>query len=321
MKNLILLIALVGVSFTSNAQLLIGNNKPLAYLNPALQNYDIEKGVVSLSYLPTPFLKEAIDPNYIAMAEFSLSEDLRLDGQYYKIENKYTSLNQFNIGLSYRLEMDKGNYIILGANVGTFNDKIKLAEFNKIFAPNRFEYTDTLSTGIDVGFGMAYDYNGFSMGLAFSKLNDPLVVSLPTPLLDSMSTSTNRIYLDSMIGQPREKSVFGVQNNINFVYTWDLNKKVNLIHSIHLQNLGLSGVDYMGFQNIAQFNKRHSLGIGVLYDGNIGGMLSAGYGITENIKLDVASFFIQDLNYNATSKAYESDGYTPSIEASVRFNF
>lgn len=296
----------------------ISNNKPLGYINPAIQNYDLNKGIISASYILSPFTKEATPDAFLALGEFKISEKFRVGVLASQYENRLSKNTNFKAYASYKLELEKGNYLVFGFDVGQYTDEAKLAEFNKVFVPNKFYYADSSlvgrSTGIELGFAMGYQYNGFSAGIAFSKLNRPAVHPFPLEVFDTMLVRKDTAVI-------LEESSFGIETNINIVYEWPVSQKVSLTHSLHIGNLGLGGFDYIGFQNIANINKKHSLGAGVFFNGSIGYMATAGFGFSENIKVEATSFFVEDSNFNETSRLYESNGLKPTIEVNLKYQF
>jgi len=184
MKRIVIVGLMATCSLVSLAQIsTVSNNKPLGYLNPAIQNYDLNKGVVSASYLLSPFTKEATPDGFLALGEFKLNNKFRVGLLASQYENRLSKNTSFKAYASYKLELEKGNYLVFGFNVGQYTDEVNLTEFNKVFARNKFYYADSSlmgkSTGIDLGFAMGYEYNGFSAGIAFSKLNKPAVHPFP----------------------------------------------------------------------------------------------------------------------------------------------
>jgi hypothetical protein len=316
----ILIVGLMAIcSLVSFAQIsTISNNKPLGYINPAIQNYDLNKGIVSASYILSPFTKEATPDAFLALGEFKISDKFRVGVLASQYENRLSKNTNFKAYASYKLELEKGNYLVFGFDVGQYTDEAKLAEFNKVFVPNKFYYADSSlvgrSTGIELGFAMGYQYNGFSAGIAFSKLNKPAVHPFPLEVFDTMLVRKNTTVI-------LEESSFAVGTNINIVYEWQVSQKVSLTHSLHIGNLDLGGFDYIGFQNIANINKKHSLGAGAFFNGSVGYMATAGFGFSENIKVEATSFFVEDSNFNETSRLYESNGLKPSIEVNLKYQF
>ena len=323
----IIVVAFVAISFMhAKAQLnMLSNNKPLGYLNPAFQNYDTDKGVVSISIsgLLNPLVKEEVPVAYLAIGEYKINEDFRIGLHSSSIENRLRSVSSTMLYGSYRLEMDKGNYLSLGVDIGRYAYAVKSNEFNKVLGPNKFTFGADSSgvgetVGLDFGLGFAYAYNGFFGGLDISKMNTPSGYPFP----ESQYTSPG----DSMV-QFKDTTInysegnFRPELGINLMYTWSASKNVSITHSLHAANINADGVAYIALQNFAEFNKRHSLGLGIFNNGSTGFIASAGFGFTENIKLEVTSFILDDFNFNEQSRLYESSGYRPSLEANIRFEF
>lgn len=299
----------------------ISNNKPLAFLNPALQNYDVNTGVASLSATVNPFVQEPSALNYLALAEFKLMDNLRVGLHGSKVDNRLNGNTTVKAYASYRLELEKGNYLLLGVDAGGYQDVFKPNEFNKVLAPNKFVYADTVETGLDLGFGLAYNYSGFTFGIGFSKLNSPPVIQFPESIWELNSDSTAWQLKDTTVNFTENSGTFGLQSNVNVMYEWEASDKLSILHSIQFGNIDLAGFDYIGFQNIANINNRHSIGLGGYYNGSFGFIATAGYGFTESIKLEATAFFAESLNYDTTLREYVSEGYRSAIEANLRFEF
>lgn len=327
----IVIVALAAMGFTfAQAQIsTLSNNKPLAYLNPAFQNYEIEKGVISLSGLLNPLAKEEVPLAYMGIGEYKVNENFRIGIHSSSVENRLSASTSTMVYGSYRLQLDKGNYLSIGLDVGRYSYALKNTEFNRVLGPNKFTFGEDSSSigetsGLDFGLGFAYAYNGFFGGLDFSKVNTPAAYPFPESFYEKAYTNTTprdsfARLKDTSINYDNSK--FGVEVGINLLYNWNFSKNVSITHSIHAANVDAEGVDYIALQNFAEFNKRHSVGLGIFHNGNTGFIASAGYGITEKIKLEVTSFFIDDLNFNDQTKLYESDGYKPTLEANLRFEF
>jgi hypothetical protein len=309
----------------------VSNDKPLAFLNPALQNSTMDKGIVSLSYIVNPLVKEATPGAFLAIGEFKVSDAFRIGFNASQVENRLSKSSSYMGYLSYRLELEKENYLIFGADIGSYTDVAKLGEFNKVWAPNKFVYAPDSSlsgkkTGLDYGIGVSYSYNGFTAGLAFSKLNKPAVYPFPLRYYEKYYFTVGGGGVDS--GYKLQdttialsEGTFGVESNVNLMYQWNASAKVKVTHSAHFGNIDLGGFDYAGLQNIVEINKKHSIGLGAFYNGDYGFIASAGVGFSEKIKLSATAFFQKDLNYDVATKKYVDDGFKPAIEANLRFQF
>ena len=89
MKKIITLCFFALLSSTSYAQLsTLSNNKPLGFLNPALQNYEMERGVVSASALVNPLAKESDPVNFLVLAEYKVNDKFRVGIHGSKVENR-----------------------------------------------------------------------------------------------------------------------------------------------------------------------------------------------------------------------------------------
>lgn len=332
MKNIITVVLLF-LGFAAQAQLsIVNNNKPLGFLNPAFQNYEMDKGVVSASYVINPFIQDKNPGDYLVLGEFKVSDQFRVGVHGSKVENRLNASTAFKGYLSYKLELEKGSYLIFGADAGYYTDKLKTKEFNKVYAPNKFIYEDTTSTGLDVGVGVAYQYNQLMIGFGFSKLNKPQVYNFPDPFYDFYVDTipvvgtddildTIYFFRDTTITTSAGQGNFGLQSNINATYEWDINDKLSLYHALHFGNVDLGGADFIGFQNILKFGDWHSVGAGVFYNGYTGFMLSGEYGLKSGIKLGVSTYFLEDLNYDIATSRYVNDGYKPIFEFNARYHF
>lgn len=301
----------------------ISNNKPLAFFNPAIQNSEIDKFIVSGSYITNPYVQEVTPNNYQVIAEFKVNDKFRLGVHGSKIENRLNLNESYKAYASYKLEMDKGNYLLVGVDFGAYTDLIKTGEFNKAFSPNKFVYSDTVAKGLDIGLGFAYKYNGLTAGLSFNKLNGPSIVPFPEPQLVwvRQGRDSSLAFMDTTVMDKPEKVKYGLGSNVNILYEWKAGEKVQIIHSLHFGNIDLTGVDYTGFQNFVVINKQHSVGLGVYNNGSTGYIASLGIGVTNNIKLEGTAFFYDDFNWDATRQVYVSDGLKPAIEINARFQF
>ena len=112
MKNIVTALLLLSRLSLSAQLSVISNNKPLSFLNPALQNYSMEKGVVSASVIASPFVQEQPELNYLALAEFKVNDDFRVGIHGSKAANRLNSNTTFKAYGSYRLELEKENYLI-----------------------------------------------------------------------------------------------------------------------------------------------------------------------------------------------------------------
>ena len=304
----------------------VSNNKPLAFLNPAIQNYDVDKGVLSASYNINPLTLEDNPASFLALAEFELKDGFRLGMHASQYENRLSKSTSVMAYGSYRLELEKGNYLILGADIGGYSETTNSTEYNKVLSPNAFFYDSDssvlgTSSGLDFGLGISYMYSGFTFGIGFSKLNNPSVYPFPevqykVVIVDSVRTAAKK---DTTIFL--EEGTFGLESNVNLVYEWNASQKVKVTHYLHFGNIDLAGFDYASFQTIAEINKRHSIGAGAFYNGDLGYMATAVYGISEDVKLGASVFLMEDLNYDLVEQAYVSDGLKPMFEFNLRYEF
>ncbi len=325
MKKLALAVCVALLSTSSFAQVsTVSNNKPMGFLNPALQNYEMDNGVFSFSSVVSPLIDESQPASLLGIAEFKVNNDFRVGIHASNYENRLSKSASAMLYASYRLELEKGNYLILGADFGGYSDLVKAAEFNKVLIPNNFIFDndsalEAESTGVDFGFGIAYSYSGFTFGMGFSKLNKPAVYPFPLAYYELGPDTVTYILKDTTM--LIEEGTFGLETNVNLIYEWQANKKLKLIHSLHLGNIDFAGFDYLGFQNIAEINKRHSIGVGAFHNGSTGFILSGGFGFSEKLKIEATAFISEDDNYDIIAKEYKSSGYKPAFEANLRYQF
>ena len=89
MKKIFLIFTLALSNIAAMAQLgTVSNNKPLGYINPALQNYEMDKGTVSASYVINPFVKDTTPAGLLAIAEFKVNEKFRFGINAFQVENR-----------------------------------------------------------------------------------------------------------------------------------------------------------------------------------------------------------------------------------------
>jgi len=197
-----------------------------------------------------------------------------------------------------------------------------------VFAPNVFSFAPDssatgLEKGVDAGLGVAYSYNNLMVGIGFGKVNKPAAYPFPISVIKrDPADSTQFLLKDTSI--MLESSNYGIELNFNVVYQWDPSDKVKMIHSFHVGNFDLAGADYVGLQNIAEINNRHSIGLGGFYNGTPGFIGTLGFGVTENLKIESTTFLAQDLNFDRSVGRfgdYIRDGYKPSFEFNLRFEF
>jgi hypothetical protein len=318
-----ILIAIAALSITAaSAQVnTLSYNKPLAHLNPAIQNYDTEKGVLSISGLVSPLTQEEVPLAYIGIFEYKINDDFRVGAYSSSMENRLVAKTSNMVYASYRLPLDNGNYFTIGVDVGLFSLGTKSPEFNKVLAPNRFSFgEDSVAIGdaraLDVGLGLAYAYNGFIGAIDFSKITSPKAYPFPQAEFES---NTSKNLKDTAINVALDEVPAEV--SINLIYNWYATKKLNFTHSFHMNGVGTGGNNFISFQNFVEINDRHSLGLGVYNNGNLGYVASAGVGFTNNIKLEVNAFIGDDFNYDEQAKLYKTAGLVPSFEANLRVEF
>ena len=318
----------------------ISNNKSLAFFNPAMQNYDMNKGLVSISYIPNLLSETSNYANYLALAEYKVNEMFRIGVHNSVVDSRLNKLNSTKFYTSYKFALEEGNYFIMGVEMGMIKDMTKLAEFNKVYAPTRTEFTDSIAQSFDLGFGAAYATDNFIIGVSVNRLNSPKIVPYPNQYW-TLRTSPDTAFekKDTLITLGESDFINSkFQSYINAIYSYDVNDKLEFSHSLSITNLDLDGVDFIGLQNFANFNDKFMIGLGIYDNGNTGFMASAGVSIGKNIKLEIASFIKEEFEFNPLADnpdftvtddnikidakgAYESTGYVPSFEANLRIEF
>lgn len=326
-KLLTLVIGLVSLNAVAQVST-VSVNKPLGFLNPALQNLNYDRATLSASYVVSPYLQDVPEPNYLFLGEVKLGDNLRLGAMGSKVDNRLNKTTSQKLYASYSIELEEDNYFILGLEAGMFNDQIKTSEFNKVYNPNRFTYPDSIINAFDIGVGFAYKYSGFTMGVGMSKLNGPPVNLFPIPIYekvieygqDSIMNDTSYQLKDTS-ATVRNLGRFSVQANVNFLYEWDANDDLKLLHSLYFGNFNFSDVDFVSIQNIATYKERYTLGLGTFYNGYWGYNGTLGAEVLEGLNVEASAFFTRDRNWNEDTKVYESDGFKPTIEANLRYTF
>ncbi len=322
-KNLGFTLLLATLSMSAFGQLnTVGTSKPLSFLNPALQNYESEHGVVSLSGVLAPAVQEVQPANYLGIVEFNVNENFRIGVHTNKLENRLRQHKSTMIYASYKLLFEEEKFLTLGGGIGKYTDLVKGAEFNKVFAPNQFYFgadsaVDGASESLDFSFGLSYINKGFTLGFGMNNLTFPNSYLFPGGAYIQDSATKKLSLVDTAV--LLEQGSFAIQNNLNLIYTWDLNENVAFTHAVHLANLGTSGIDFFGFQNTIDFNDKFMLGGGMIYNGNASFMLSGGVTLLKKVKLETSAFFVEDLNYSLADRAYISNGTKPMFEFNLRY--
>ncbi|MFY0645041.1 MAG: type IX secretion system membrane protein PorP/SprF [Bacteroidia bacterium] len=337
--KIISLVLLVIAAPNSYAQSnLINNNKSMAFANPALQNMDFETGYVSTSLLLNPLSEESNFNSYLAIAEFKATEYWRIGFHGSTVENRLNKLDMYKLYTSYNFKMEEGSFLSLGLEVGSYKDQIKSDQFNRVYTPTHYEFTDSISNGIDIGLGFGYSNQGLELGLSLHKLNRPLGVPFPVQRWQFVDSTNRVVKKDTSITWGEEDFLkYSIQATMLAIYKWEPSKNTKLIHSLHVVNPTANGVDYISFQNFLEFNKKFTIGLGIYENGSLGYMGSLSYQIGSSIRIEGTAFFHQDAAYNPNAEypvkktdkgyliiasgAYEDQGMIPSFEANLSFQF
>ncbi len=320
---------------------IISNNKSLAFLNSAMQNADYNKVYLSSSMLPNPLSDESDFTSYLFHGEAKLSDQFRIGIHRSTVDSRLYKLDMNKLYGSFKFEFEEGSFISFGLEAGLYSDQIRTEEFNKVFAPTVHSFTDSIATDLDFGFGVVYENRGLSIGLSLNKLNSPAFVPFPFQRW-AFGTGADTSFVvkkDTVVLWGEEDFVnYDVQTHINILYRWEASKNIDLLHSLHISNPSLDGVEYFSFQNFMEFKEKLTLGVGVYYNGETSYMASLGFAFTDNIRLEVASFLHEEFNYDPDADfpfaflgrnrdpvkakgSYVSAGYVPSFEANLQLRF
>lgn len=318
----------------------ISNNKSLAFLNPALQNYEFEKGMISISYLPNMLSEGSNYTNYVGVAEFKLNEAFRLGAHSSSINSRLNALNTHKVYSSYKFSLEEGNNLIMGLDLGMISDQTKTAEYNTVFYPTRTEFTDSISNSFTLGFGMAYATERLIIGLGIDRLNGPKIVPAPIQYWEFVENPDSTIVRKDttiLLGE-NDFASSRLQSKFHIIYNYDVGEKMNIRHVLSASNIDFNGADFIGLQNFITFNENFVIGLGVYDNGHTSYMASLGCKLGSHIKIEVATFIKEEFEFdrNALNPSYTdptnrypidapgtyvSVGYIPSFEANLRLEF
>lgn len=341
-KTILLTALVLGIGLSGSAQTnLTSYNKSLAFYNPSIQNMEYESFYASGSYFMKPQTEGEDFVNYLAHLEYKASEMFRIGFHSNTVNTRLNKLDLHKIYGSFRFELDEGNFFQMGLEFGVMQDMTKLAEFNKVFSPTKYEFTDSISNSSDVGLGVAYAAKNFTIGISLNRLNGPKIVPYPVQRW-SLRTSPDTAFVkhDTTIILGEQDFVSSnVNANINAIYTYDATDDISITHSLLITNPTLESIDFIGLQNFISFKDQLTLGLGV-FDNNssTGYMASLGYTIADKVSLEAAAFFLEEFNYDPEAEnpdftytpggtkidakgMYISSGLKPTIEGCIRFTF
>lgn len=341
-RKILLAVMVMAIALNSSAQTnLTSYNKSLAFYNPAIQNLEYESFYASASYFTKPQTEGENYLNYLAHLEYKASEMFRLGFHSNTVNTRLSKLDLHKIYGSFKFEMDEGNFFQMGLEFGVMQDMTKLAEFNKVFSPTRYEFTDSISNTSDVGFGAAYASKQFTIGISLNRLNGPKLVPYPVQRWNLRTTpDTAFVKHDTTIILGEQDFVSSnVNANINAIYTYDATEDINITHSLLITNPTLESIDFIGLQNFIRFKEQLTIGLGI-FDNNssTGYMASLGYTIANKVSVEAAAFFLEEFNYDPNAEnpeftytpggtkidakgMYISSGLKPTIEGCLRFTF
>ena len=308
---------------------LTSNNKSLAIFNPALQNYQYNKLSFSNSVYLSPFVASNDFINYTSNAELNFKDRLRVGVYASKSETRLNRFDTYKVYGSYGFQFENDAVFAIGLELGYFEDIAKIGEFNRVWAPNHFTYTDSVSSGIDIGAGVSFRSGGWTVGFSLSKLNRPNFVPFPDPVLraDTPAPGQILIYDTAVVYGDDYLLPYSFESNINLLYEWYVTEKIELMHALHVSNIDLGGLDYFGFQTIMKYNEKLSVGLGYMYNDAPVYMLNAGVTLFDKVSIEASSFFVQDLEFESDGDNLfeETDGYVnqgvkPMFEFNLRID-
>lgn len=329
-------------SFNALAQTnLTSYNKNLAFYNPAIQNLDYDQLYASGSYFTKPQAEEGENYlNYLAQVEYRASDMFRIGFHSSTVNTRLNKLDLHKLYASFSFEMEAGSKFMMGLEYGVMQDMTKLGEFNKVYSPTRYEFTDSISNTSDVGFGIAYSTEHLLVGVSVNRLNNPKLAPYPTQRW-TLRTSPDTAYVKHdtsiVLGEDDFENA-KVHANVNVAYTYDATETITICHNLLITNPSLQGTDFIGLQNHVTFNKKLAVGVGVFDNGNTGYMASLGYTFAEKLSFEVAAFFKEEFNFDPNAEnpnytyafynnrqyivdakgAYISSGLKPTVEACLR---
>lgn len=332
LKSVILCLASVASFAQSN---IISNNKPLAFFNPALQWDSLETAGISLTVVANPLSETSNYNNYTGLAEFNLSDGFHMGAHVSRVESRLMKRDVGKIFLSYNYEMEQGNFISFGINVGMISDQVKIAEFNKVLAPTIHQLTDSVMVQPDLGLGVSYTNQNLTIGLGLSKINRPSFMYYPSQWwevdpMDSLAIVKKDTFI--MLGD-QNTYVVPLRQNINIAYKWSRGS-VSVKHYLHLSNISYDGYEFLGFQNFIGLGNGLNFGLGMYTNGRWSYHTSIGYA-EANFGVEIGAFFKEEFEYDPdapfiqrdnwpkvnSTGAYLSVGRIPSIEVSTHFSF
>jgi hypothetical protein len=325
---LFLLLGLVSAEASAQSNL-TSNNKSLAIFNPALHNYQYNKLTVSNSIFINPLSSSNNYTNFTSIVELNLKDILRFGVHASKAETRLNRYDSYKAYASYGFESETGNLFVLGAEFGYFSDQAKIAEFNKVWKPNHFTYTDSVATALDFGLGISFRSQGWTVGFGLNKLNRPDIIPFPKAIVELDTLVEGRVIIvdTSVVLGDDYKIRYGIQSNVNILYEWDINEKLSLLHSLHVTNPDFAGVDFIGFQTILRSAELFSAGFGFMNNGSNIYMLTGGITFAGLVTLEGSAFFMHDLQFQSNGDiylddedGYESQGLKPMFEINLRID-
>lgn len=315
-KYVLTLITLI-VSFFSFGQLhtVDMSKTPLSFQNPALQIEKLDNFAFSLNGINQPTVEETKDLyNYLGLIEVNLGKKWHLGVQTNNFENKLFYEKEYKIFLSKSFELDEGHFFNMGFEMGVFEEMVKTGEFNTVLAPNKFIYIDSINTGLDFGFGLAYITDHATFGYSIKKLNRPLILPFPTRAVSFINDTTYFVLDTTILYGKNNRIRSGFRHSVHFLYHWNYSSEIKINHALYLADIIPGSIGFTSLQNNVEFNDKFNIGVGVIYASSIGFSTNTSYWFSKKINFGVSAYFSQNSVYNSQSKKYEVTGYSPWIE-------
>ena len=288
---------------------------PLSFQNPALQIDRLDKFAVSVNGLNQPFVDEGSDIiNYLGLLEFNLGKNWHVGLHTNHLESKLFYETEYKFFISKSFELEEGHFFNIGLDVGSFEEKIKALEFNKVLTPNRFVYTDSTNSNLDIGFGMAYLSDNFTFAYSVKKLNRPLILPFPLAVVEFINDTTYFLVDTTVSYSSKNRVRSGFRHSIHLLFNWDYSSNVKISHSFYFADISPSQIGFSILQNNIEFNKKLNIGAGISYESSIGFTSHLSYNLLKNLNIGGSAYFTQVSRFNEQTRNYENIGFSPWFE-------
>lgn len=305
------------MAFSSLGQLHIVDyaKTPLSFQNPALQIDRLDKFALSLNGLNQPFVDEGADVfNYLGLLEINLGKNWHVGLHTNHLETNLFYETEYKFFISKSFELEEGNFFNVGLDIGSFEEKIKALEFNKVLAPNNFVYTDSINSNLDFGLGMAYLSDHFTFAYSVKKLNRPLILPFPLAVVEFINDTTYLLVDTTVFYGNKSRVRSGFRHSIHLLFNWDYSSNVKFNHTFYFADITPSQIGFSTVQNNIEFNKKLNVGAGISYASSIGFSGHLSYNLTPKINLGGSAFFTRVTSFNEQTRNYDNVGFSPWLE-------